>query len=369
MVADQLLTVVIPVQNEEKNLPLCLDSVKDFKHVVIVDSGSTDSTCDIAQKYGREVVQFVWNGEFPKKRNWMLRNYKFKTPWVLFLDADERVTEKFVNPATAHRIARMAALPAESIKPQAIMATPLGTLTNDWLLGECDYPATHTVIRDTTHVLVQRGLKVSYTYAHKSMISEPLDADIAVLVPTETNTYYLYVDVNAEGFITGANVTVLPPVFGYHRLSNSGDFFNLSTYDMFDKNNNAIRRVYISRVYVATGVVTSLVNVPLGTRYVVPLDNDLILSARYILDNPFMTDLVDVHAEVIYRNGWQRTEWNDQIGVTAATHPQFGDTQIVVQCGQMGFLACGRESGSSFGSSFTTITNNLRTRIVIERKF
>lgn len=97
MVTDQLLTVVIPVQNEEKNLPLCLDSVKDFKHVVIVDSGSTDNTCAIAQKYGREVVQFVWNGEFPKKRNWMLRNYKFKTPWVLFLDADERVTEKFVK--------------------------------------------------------------------------------------------------------------------------------------------------------------------------------------------------------------------------------------------------------------------------------
>ena len=97
MVTDQLLTVVIPVQNEEKNLPLCLDSVKDFKHVVIVDSGSTDNTCEIAQQYGREVVQFVWNGEFPKKRNWMLRNYKFKTPWVLFLDADERVTKKFVK--------------------------------------------------------------------------------------------------------------------------------------------------------------------------------------------------------------------------------------------------------------------------------
>lgn len=284
-------------------------------------------------------------------------------------DCLDTVTEKFVNPATAHRIARMAALPAESIRPQAIIATPLGTLTNDWLLGECDYPATHTVIRDNTHVLVKRGLQVSYTYAHKSMISEPLDVDIAVLVPTETNTYYLYVDVNAEGFITGANVTVVPPTFGYHKLSSGGDFFNLSTYDMFDKNNAAIRRVYISRVYVSAGIATSLINVPLGTKYTVPLGHDLVLSARYILDNPFMTDLVDVHAEVIYRNGWQRTEWNDQIGVTAATHPQFGSTQLVVQCGQMGFLACGRESGSSFGSSFDTITNNLRTRIVIERKF
>lgn len=105
---NKLLTVVIPVKNEEKNLPECLESVKDLEHVVVVDSGSTDSTCDIAARYGREVVQFKWNGQFPKKRNWMLRNYKFETPWVMFLDADERVTPAFVDelsrtlPGTRH---------------------------------------------------------------------------------------------------------------------------------------------------------------------------------------------------------------------------------------------------------------------------
>lgn len=92
---EDLVTVVIPVQNEEKNLPLCLDSVSRFKHVVIVDSGSTDATCEIAARRGREVVQFKWNGEFPKKRNWMLRAYKFQTPWAFFLDADERLTDAF----------------------------------------------------------------------------------------------------------------------------------------------------------------------------------------------------------------------------------------------------------------------------------
>lgn len=93
MKLDELLTVVIPVKNEERNLPLCLDAVKDLKNVVIVDSGSTDNTRKIAGEYGREVVNFVWNGEFPKKRNWMIRNYKFKTPWILFLDADERLSD------------------------------------------------------------------------------------------------------------------------------------------------------------------------------------------------------------------------------------------------------------------------------------
>ena len=89
------ITIVIPVKNEAKNLPECLENIKAFKHVIVVDSGSTDGTLDIAAKFGREVVQFKWNGEFPKKRNWLLRNYKFKTPWVMFLDADERLSPAY----------------------------------------------------------------------------------------------------------------------------------------------------------------------------------------------------------------------------------------------------------------------------------
>ena len=94
-----ILTIVIPVKNEEKNLPECLENIKAFESVVIVDSGSTDRTLEIAKEFGREVVQFRWNGQFPKKRNWMLRNYRFKTPWVMFLDADERITEGWLKEA------------------------------------------------------------------------------------------------------------------------------------------------------------------------------------------------------------------------------------------------------------------------------
>ena len=90
-----LITVVIPVKNEERNLVTCLENVKSLQHVVVVDSGSTDATCKIAADYGREVVQFKWDGRFPKKRNWILRNYKFKTPWVMFLDADEFPNQEF----------------------------------------------------------------------------------------------------------------------------------------------------------------------------------------------------------------------------------------------------------------------------------
>ena len=94
------LTIVVPVKDEERNLPACLENVKAFPHVVVVDSGSTDGTLEIARQAGREVIEFRWNGKFPKKRNWVLRNYTFKTPWVMFLDADERLTEAWIAEAS-----------------------------------------------------------------------------------------------------------------------------------------------------------------------------------------------------------------------------------------------------------------------------
>lgn len=102
------VTVVVPVKNEEKNLAKCLACLQGFSEVVVVDSESTDATCDIARQMGIPVVSFSWDGRFPKKRNWYLRNYPVKTPWVLFIDADEYVSETFkqelasVLPDTLH---------------------------------------------------------------------------------------------------------------------------------------------------------------------------------------------------------------------------------------------------------------------------
>lgn len=91
------VTVVIPVKNEERNLPSCLKRLKDFSEVWVVDSQSTDRTCEIAAIYGARIIDFVWSGAFPKKRNWVLLNERFATPWVLFLDADEQVSPAFVQ--------------------------------------------------------------------------------------------------------------------------------------------------------------------------------------------------------------------------------------------------------------------------------
>ncbi len=91
------LTIAIPVRNEEINLPVCLAAIgNDFaKNVVVIDSGSSDDTKKIAAQWGCGVIDFKWNGKFPKKRNWFLRNHTPQTKWVLFLDADEYVTQDF----------------------------------------------------------------------------------------------------------------------------------------------------------------------------------------------------------------------------------------------------------------------------------
>jgi glycosyltransferase involved in cell wall biosynthesis len=78
------LTIAIPVRNEEQNLAGCLEAIGPdlARRIVIIDSGSTDQTVEIARKMGAEVVDFSWNGRFPKKRNWFLQNHPPTTKCV-----------------------------------------------------------------------------------------------------------------------------------------------------------------------------------------------------------------------------------------------------------------------------------------------
>ena len=91
------VTVAIPVKNEEANLARCLERLGRFAEVVVIDSGSTDRTSEIAMAHGAHVVDFRWNGQYPKKRNWFLLNDPPQQPWVLFLDADEFVDDAFCD--------------------------------------------------------------------------------------------------------------------------------------------------------------------------------------------------------------------------------------------------------------------------------
>jgi glycosyltransferase involved in cell wall biosynthesis len=91
------VTVIVPVMNEERSLGACLERLTRFQEVLVVDSGSSDATADIAMRFGARVLQFKWNGSYPKKRNWVLLNHSLASDWVLFLDADEVVDDSFCN--------------------------------------------------------------------------------------------------------------------------------------------------------------------------------------------------------------------------------------------------------------------------------
>ncbi len=86
------VSVLIPAKNEEQNLPACLESVARADEVFVVDSQSSDRTVEIAQQYGAEVVQFHFNGHWPKKKNWSIQNLPFRNEWILIVDCDERIT-------------------------------------------------------------------------------------------------------------------------------------------------------------------------------------------------------------------------------------------------------------------------------------
>jgi glycosyltransferase involved in cell wall biosynthesis len=81
------------VKNEEKYLEDCLRSVESVvDEIVIVDTGSSDRTLDIAQKYKAKIFHFDWVNDFSAARNFALE--KSTGDWILYLDADERLREK-----------------------------------------------------------------------------------------------------------------------------------------------------------------------------------------------------------------------------------------------------------------------------------
>jgi len=89
------VSVIVPIKNEAENLPRCLDSVAWADQIFVVDSQSADGSQRIAEKLGARVVQFEFNGTWPKKKNWALEHLPLRNDWVFILDADE------VLPATA----------------------------------------------------------------------------------------------------------------------------------------------------------------------------------------------------------------------------------------------------------------------------
>ena len=88
------VSVVVMTKNEEKNIVACLESLQNFMEIFVVDSNSIDKTVILAKEKGALTANFTWDGKYPKKKQWCLENLPLSYDWVLYVDADEVVTQQ-----------------------------------------------------------------------------------------------------------------------------------------------------------------------------------------------------------------------------------------------------------------------------------
>jgi glycosyltransferase involved in cell wall biosynthesis len=91
------VTAIVAVRNEARNLPRCLESLREIGEVYVVDSQSTDATVEIARSSGARVVQFHYQGGWPKKRQWAMESLPLAHDWILLIDADESLSPELVD--------------------------------------------------------------------------------------------------------------------------------------------------------------------------------------------------------------------------------------------------------------------------------
>ena len=108
------IEVVMIVRDEEVNVPHSIGSVVGWAdRVWVVDSGSTDRTCEIARTLGAEVVSREWLG-YARQKNWAIDTLAIEAPWILILDADESVT-----PELREQLLAIAARPVAEVQESA----------------------------------------------------------------------------------------------------------------------------------------------------------------------------------------------------------------------------------------------------------
>lgn len=92
MSAQLPLTAIVISKDEQAAIARCIKAVSFVDQVIVVDSSSTDRTVEIARSLNAEVLNFTWNGAYPKKKQWGIEHASVRHDWVLTLDADEIVT-------------------------------------------------------------------------------------------------------------------------------------------------------------------------------------------------------------------------------------------------------------------------------------
>jgi tetratricopeptide (TPR) repeat protein len=101
------ISACMMVKNEEKNLSRALQSIKEWvDEIIVVDTGSTDRTVEIAESFGAKVYHHPWENDFSKHRNQSI-SYA-KGDWILILDADEELVQE-----SAPQLSKLTTAPKE----------------------------------------------------------------------------------------------------------------------------------------------------------------------------------------------------------------------------------------------------------------
>ncbi|MEC4750311.1 glycosyltransferase family 2 protein [Methylomicrobium sp. Wu6] len=172
----RVLTVVILTKNEEKTLARCLSALPTGYDVVVLDSGSTDQTLDIAKQYGCMIRQHDWEG-YAQQRNYALEECDISTPWVLFIDADEVFQKEFFDWA-------MTAVNLELASADAVMVPSYFFLRGKRLGYAPGYPIYHAR-------LLRRG-KVRFLSHHDGGFGENIEEGARVAFAKIPYEHYYY---------------------------------------------------------------------------------------------------------------------------------------------------------------------------------
>ena len=211
-----MISIVINTYNAERHLAKVRDSVKDFDEVVICDMESTDSTLNIAHRYGCKVVTFPKEGHtiVEPARNFAIQSASY--PWVLVVDADEIVPK-----ALREYLYRQVSLPCP---PDGIyiprrnyfMGTFMHSLYPDYILRF--FRKDKTVWPPIIHVQPEVAGNVIHAPKHKGLAFEHLADDSLSDRLRKTDTYTDYECKKKAGKRYGALAFLLRPT---HRFIKS----------------------------------------------------------------------------------------------------------------------------------------------------
>lgn len=182
-----MLSVSIIAKNEEANIARCLESVKFADEIVVLDSGSTDKTVEIAKRYTNKVYETDWQGYGVQKQRAL---EKTTGDWVLNLDADESISfelQQEIKIAIALNEADAYRLPIKMVfynQPLKYSASPKrharlfkrenAVFSNDIIhekivlppnarIGKINAPIWHHSYKDLSHVLYKLNKYSSYS--------------------------------------------------------------------------------------------------------------------------------------------------------------------------------------------------------------